>query len=76
MGENFGLATGKRLMERAIPLWREKVAAQGDEKGSEAWARAECERYHCPGCGNPLFRGAQRCRACGRDVTAELDGSL
>jgi hypothetical protein len=74
--ENFGLATGKRVMQQAIPLWREKVAAQGDEKGSEAWARAECERYHCADCGNPLFRGAQRCRACGRDVAAELDGSL
>ncbi len=76
MVENFGLATGKRVIKRTIPLWREKVAALGDEKGSEAWARAECERYHCSECGNPLFRGAQRCRACGKDVAAELDGSL
>ncbi len=76
MVENFGLATGKRVMKRTIPLWREKVAAHGDEKGSEAWARTECERYHCSDCGNPLFRGAQRCRACGKDVAAELDGSL
>jgi len=74
--ENFGLATGKRVMKRAIPLWREKVAALGDEEGSTAWARAECERYHCSECGSPLFRGAQRCRACGRDVAEELDGSL
>ncbi len=76
MVENFGLATGKRVIKRAIPLWREKVASQGDEKGSQSWARSECERYHCADCGNPLFRGAQRCRACGKDVTAELDGSL
>ncbi len=74
--ENSGLATGKRVIKRAIPLWREKVAALGDEAGSAAWARAECERYHCSECGGPLFRGAQRCRACGRDVAAELDGSL
>lgn len=74
--ENFGLATGKRVMKRTIPLWQAKVAAQGDEKGSVAWARAECERYHCSDCGNPLFRGAQRCRACGKDVATKLDGSL
>jgi len=74
--EKFGLATGRRVMKRAIPLWGEKVAAHGDDQGSVEWARAECERYHCPDCGNPLFRGAQRCRACGKDVAAELDGSL
>ena len=74
--ENFGLATGKRVMQRAIPKWRAKVAAHGDEEGSVAWARAECERYHCSACGNPLFRGAQRCRSCGRNVADELDGAL
>jgi len=73
---NFGLATGRQVMKHAIPLWREKVAEHGDEKGSVEWARAECRRYHCPDCGNPLFRGAQRCRACGRSVADELDGSL
>ena len=74
--ENFGLATGKRVMQRAIPLWREKVAELGDETGSVEWARAECGRYHCSDCGRPLFRGARRCRACGKDVAEELDGSL
>ena len=74
--ENFGLATGVRVMERAIPVWREKVARHGDEKGSVEWARAECERYHCPFCGEPLFRGAQRCRACRKEVADDLDGSL
>lgn len=74
--ETFGLATGMRVMKRTIPIWREKVAALGDEAGSAEWARSECERYHCSGCGEPLFRGAQKCRACGKIVAEELDGSL
>ncbi len=74
--ENFGLATGKRVMMRTIPIWRAKVAELGDEEGSVEWARSECERYHCPHCGEPLFRGAQRCRACKQAVADELDGSL
>lgn len=76
MIRDFGLATGRRVMQRAIPLWRAKVAELGDAEGSVAWARAECERYHCPTCGYPLFRGAQRCRACKRPVADQLDGSL
>jgi len=75
-GYCFGLATGLRVMQRTIPLWREMVARYGDEEGSVEWARAECERYHCPDCGSPLFRGAQRCRVCKRDVSDDLDGSL
>ena len=63
-------------MKRTIPLWRKNVKDLGDQKGSVEWARAECERYHCSSCGKPLFRGAKRCRACGKDVTDELDGSL
>jgi hypothetical protein len=74
--ENFGLATGRRVMKRTIPVWRAKVAELGDEKGSIAWAGAECERYHCPSCGKPLFRGAQRCRSCKEAVADQLDGSL
>jgi len=74
--ENFGYATGLRVMKKAIPLWRDKVAAHGHEKGSVEWARAECERYHCPSCGEPLFRGSQTCRACKHDVAEGLDGSL
>ena len=74
--DNFGFATGQRVMKRAIPLWRSKVAEYGDEKGSEEWAGAELERYHCPDCGNPLFRGAQHCRVCKKQVADELDGSL
>jgi len=76
MIEKFPVATGLRVMKRAIPLWRSKVAELGDEEGSVEWARAECERYHCPSCGYPLFRGAQRCRECKTAVADGLDGSL
>jgi hypothetical protein len=72
---NFPLYTGRRVMMRTIPLWREQVARHGQERGSVEWARAECERYHCPSCGEPLFRGAQKCRACGEAVAESLDGS-
>ncbi|MCD6585328.1 MAG: DUF3795 domain-containing protein [Desulfobacteraceae bacterium] len=74
--DKFGLATGKRVMMRTIPVWREKVSELGDEEGSVEWARSECERYHCSSCGYPLFRGAQRCRQCKKDVADELDGSV
>lgn len=73
---NFGLATGVNVMKRTIPIWREKAAELGDEDGSVEWARSECERYHCPTCGDPLFRGAQRCRNCKEPVADILDGSL
>jgi hypothetical protein len=76
MIEDFGYATGVRVMKRTIPIWRAKVQALGDEEGSVEWARSECERYHCSACGYPLFRGAQRCRSCKRPVADELDGSL
>jgi len=72
--ESFPLPVGRRVMKKTIPLWRELVAEHGAEQGSVAWVRSECERYHCPGCGEPLFRGAIRCRACKREVAAELDG--
>jgi len=74
--KNFGLATGARVMLRTIPIWREKVALYGDENGSIEWARSECERYHCPSCGKPLFRGARRCRYCKQDIAEKLDGLL
>ena len=65
-----------RVMKRAIPLWRDKVAKHGDEKGSLEWASAEAERYHCPSCGKPLYRSAQQCRACKKSVADELDGVI
>ncbi len=73
--KKFPMSTGQNVMKRTIPIWREKVAEHGDEKGSVEWARAECERYHCSSCGKPLFRGAQRCRACKKTVAGELDGT-
>jgi hypothetical protein len=76
MVENFPFATGARVIKRTIPIWRAKVADLGQEGGSIEWARSECERYHCPSCGKPLFRGAQQCRNCKRSVANELDGSL
>lgn len=76
MIQNFGIATGDRVMKRTIPIWRQKVAELGDEKGSLEWSRSECERYHCSFCGNPLFRGAQQCRVCKKNVADELDGGF
>ena len=76
MIKDFSLATGRRVMKETIPVWREKVARFGDEEGSIEWARSVCERYHCPSCGKPLFRGAQRCRNCQTPVADKLDGSL
>ncbi|KPA09924.1 hypothetical protein MHK_009883 [Candidatus Magnetomorum sp. HK-1] len=74
--EEFALKTGLQVMKRTIPIWRKYVSQEGDEKGSIEWARSECERYHCSSCGNPLFRGAQKCRNCKHVVADELDGSL
>lgn len=54
--QNFPMPVGKKVMLRAIPQWR--------ELGAEKWAAAEEQRYHCPACGAPLFRGAKRCRNC------------
>lgn len=71
----FEYPIGVRVRERAIPLWKQKAAEFGDEQGSIEWARAELERYHCSACGEPLFRGAQRCRACKKFVADELDGT-
>ena len=74
--KDFAVATGRRVIMRTIPVWREKVAEFGDEKGSQEWSRHEFNRYHCSSCGEPLFRGAQRCRACKKEVAGELDGSM
>lgn len=73
--KNFPVPVGRRVMNRTIPKWRKLVAELGDEKGSVEWARSECERYHCPDCGEPLFRGAITCRSCKRNVSDTLDGT-
>ena len=60
---NFPIAIGKKVIMRAIPQWR--------EWGTEKWVEEEENRYHCPECGNPLFRGAKRCNACGIAVNVD-----
>jgi hypothetical protein len=59
----FPLPVGKRVILRSIPAWR--------ELGTDQWMEAEEKRYHCPRCGNTLFRGAKRCRSCGE--AADMD---
>ena len=54
--KRFPLAVGKKVIMRAIPQWR--------EMGTERWVEEEEKRYHCPECGNQLFRGAKRCNSC------------
>jgi len=62
--DNFPMPVGKKVMRRAIPEWREFCEKLGAEEGDVAFAKAQFERYHCPTCGNALFRGAKRCRSC------------
>jgi len=50
-------------MKRIIPKWK--------ELGTEEWVKRELERYHCPECGNSLFRGVKQCNKCKAFV--ELD---
>ncbi|MFC1706394.1 DUF3795 domain-containing protein [Planctomycetota bacterium] len=59
----FPLSVDRKVMRWAIPRWRELVSDHGDEEGRVRWAQSECERYHCSGCGHPLFRGATAARA-------------
>lgn len=54
--EEFPMTVGRRVMLRAIPYWREHGAAK--------WVRDEEARYHCPHCGNQVFRGVVRCNKC------------
>ena len=61
--ENFPIPVGKKVILRAIPIWR--------EIGTEKWVESEEKRYHCPDCGNPLFRGAKRCNKCG--IAVDVD---
>ncbi|MEJ2248459.1 MAG: DUF3795 domain-containing protein [Candidatus Lokiarchaeota archaeon] len=58
--ENFPIPVARKVIKRTIPTWR--------ELGTEEFVRLEEERYHCPDCGNKLFRGAKRCNKCGNSV--------
>jgi len=48
---------------RSIPTWR--------EHGTEKYVEEEEKRYHCPECGNPLFRGAKKCNKC--KISVDVD---
>lgn len=54
--ENFPMAVGKKVILRAVPQRRNMSDKQ--------WAIQEEERYHCPECGNKVFRGAMACNKC------------
>ena len=61
--KKFPMPVGRKVIKRAIPFWR--------EYGTEKYVEAEIERYHCPECGNPLFRGAKRCNKCNMSVDVD-----
>jgi hypothetical protein len=61
--ENFPYAIARKVILRAIPQRR--------EIGTEKWVEAEEKRYHCPGCGAKLTRGAPRCWQCGNQVDVD-----
>ncbi|MFX1312610.1 MAG: DUF3795 domain-containing protein [Promethearchaeota archaeon] len=61
--ERFPIPVGKKVILRAIPRWR--------EIGTKNWVEEEKKRYHCPACGNRLFRGAKRCNKCGINVDVD-----
>ncbi len=69
--ENFPIPVGKKVMKRAIPEWRALCTERGTEEGNFAFAKAQFDRYRCPTCGNPLFRGAQRCNKC--KISTDVD---
>ncbi|MHB8158196.1 MAG: DUF3795 domain-containing protein [Desulfocucumaceae bacterium] len=60
---DFPVPVGKKVIQRAIPRWR--------EVGTEKWVEEEVQRYICPECGYKLFRGAKRCRNCSQTVAAD-----
>jgi hypothetical protein len=61
--KRFPIPVGKQVIMRAIPQWR--------DYGTEKWVEKEENRYHCPDCGNPLFRGVRRCNKCGISVSVD-----
>ena len=59
----FPIPVGKKVILRAIPYWR--------EHGTEKFVEEEKKRYHCPNCGNQLFRGAKRCNECKAEINVD-----
>jgi predicted RNA-binding Zn-ribbon protein involved in translation (DUF1610 family) len=58
--ENFPVAVAKKVIKRTVPFRR--------KNGTEKFVEEEEKRYHCPNCGNSLFRGVKRCNVCKTDV--------
>ncbi|MFN3535034.1 MAG: DUF3795 domain-containing protein [Desulfatiglandales bacterium] len=54
--QNFPMSVGKKVIMRVVPYWR--------EHGTEKCFEEEQIRYHCPSCGNEVFRGVMRCNKC------------
>jgi len=54
--ENFPMAVGKKVILRSVPYRR--------QFGTTKWVKDEDARYHCPHCGNKVFRGVMRCNQC------------
>ncbi len=69
--KNFPIPVGMKVMNRAIPEWRDCCKRLGLAKGDLAFAKAQLDRYRCPQCTYPLFRGAKRCRGCGAPVDVD-----
>lgn len=61
--DSWTSVTGKKIILRNIPVWR--------ELGTEKWVEYVENRYKCPECGTQLFRGVKICNKCESDV--ELD---
>lgn len=58
--EGFPMAIARKVIMRSVP----RRALVGDAQ----WTVEEEARYHCPGCGQALTRGAPRCHQCGQAV--------
>lgn len=54
--DHFSMAVGKKVILRSVPYRR--------QWGTEKWVADEEARYHCPHCGNTVFRGVMRCNRC------------
>lgn len=54
--DNFPMTVGKKVILRTVPERR--------KLGAELWVRNEEARYHCPDCGNKVFRGVVKCNRC------------
>lgn len=54
--DEMPMAVGKKVILRSVPYRR--------EFGTEKWVKDEEARYHCPECGNKVFRGVVKCNAC------------